>query len=95
MLRCRRSARFQNRIFAGQTGKMGSMSVIEDFIPERPQVLFDRKLRRAIFFGEHFGHVCGDSLDTETEAAIRAVAVQFPTCSLNQCWLHAKNLNAS
>lgn len=54
------------------------MSVIEDFIPERPQVLFDRKLRRAIFFGEHFGHVCGDSLDTETEAAIRAVAVQFP-----------------
>ncbi|ORJ63833.1 hypothetical protein [Mycobacterium simiae] len=54
------------------------MSVSGSFIPEDPQSQFDRKLRRAIFFGERPYHICGDSLDQETLLAMQAVAREFP-----------------
>ncbi|ASW94670.1 hypothetical protein CKJ67_07815 [Mycobacterium intracellulare] len=57
---------------------MDTVSVSGSFIPEDPQIQFDRKLRRAIFFGETPYHVCGDSLDQETLHAMQAVAGEFP-----------------
>lgn len=57
---------------------MDAVSVSGSFIPEDPQIQFERKLRRAIFFGETPQHVCGDSLDEETLQALQAVADEFP-----------------
>lgn len=71
---------------------MDTVSVSGSFIPEDPQIQFDRKLRRAIFLGERPYHACGDSLDQETLHAMQAVAGEFPNVGFDTVLLTREEL---
>ncbi|BBY37846.1 hypothetical protein MMAN_19800 [Mycobacterium mantenii] len=71
---------------------MDIVSVSGDFIPEDPQIQFDRKLRRAIFLGEAPYHICGDSLDQETLQTMQAVADEYPNVRFETVLLARESL---
>lgn len=89
--RCRSEA-IQKRFCLVSLRYNSYVSVSGSFIPEDPQIQFDRKLRRAIFFGEVPYHACGDSLDQETLRAMQAVAGEFPNVRFESVLLAREEL---